>query len=248
MTRHLSSLLAAAALAPAALAQVPTTTDTTVTYALTWDDVGPGGGAHNGDVEPGESVLFRITASFTNQNSVGVFTPPLAGFSSGTIRGLSSAFLDLVGGFTAQGVWDVSPAHGYGVTPPWNIAGSGGNGVPAAGGTQLTQIQFGQFVAEPALINPTNPIVDVFSALWTPTSFAVRWETFQLAASAASNGYASAVLFQLSPTQLAAAYCPSNLGSVAVGIGIPAPGSALILTLGLAAAARRRRTPPRARA
>ena len=232
--------LAILALAAPAAAQ-SFTPDSIVSYSLTYDDIGPGGTNHNGEIEPGEGALLRLTVSFSNQNTVGTFAPPVGPYSSGTIRGFGGAFIDLIGTGGADGNWDTAPAHGYGVMPPWNIVGPPGNGVPAANGAQLTQVQFGQFVFMPIQVNTTNPISQVFTALWTPSSFAGRWVTFTVASSAAAGTLHSQVLFETSPTSLAGAYCNANFGSVMINVGIPAPSSLALLAVGAAFAARRRR-------
>jgi hypothetical protein len=235
---------ALATLLPAALAATAgaqTTSDSAVTYSLSWSE-GPGG---NGDnlIELGETVLFRLTVSFTNQNTIATFTPPQGGFNSGTIRGLASAFIDLNGpGFASQGTWDVAHSHGYGVVSAWDLLNGAGNGVPTSGGSSLTQIQFGQFPPSSAAINATNPVVSVYSALWTPAHYGIQaFVPFQIAADPIAGAQASAVELALTNGLAFPAYCPSNFGSVNVHFDIPSPPALACLIVAAPIAARRRR-------
>src|SRR5262249_49146332 len=107
------TLLAAAS---AALGQqLPTTTSTSVTYSIFAQDVG---GNNNGIREPGESALIRVQVAFTNQNGAGMITPAGGGNPvPGIIRGFGLGALELDGAGLLSGVWDVNPAHGYGIAP-----------------------------------------------------------------------------------------------------------------------------------
>src|SRR5262245_19085713 len=125
--RATTLLLAAFAPAGLAAAQLPTTTASSMTYSLTWPDIG---GNFDGNIDPGESALIRLTVSFSNQNHTGSFSPNQGPFGSGTIRGFAFSFVDLNGtsdnGGNANGSWNVDATSGYGVPAPWNLVGPGG--------------------------------------------------------------------------------------------------------------------------
>jgi hypothetical protein len=230
--RCLRSFALAAGLAagPVALAQ-STTTGSTVTYSLSWDDTGN----HNGEIEPGESALFTMGVSFTGQNSVATFSPPIATFGSGTIRGFGSGFLDLhVTGQT--GTWNVNSAQGFGVVPEWNLTGGQGNGTQV--GNDLLNLEMGQFVPTPEAIVTTNPIATIWRGLWTPSGFGFTHIDFQIGAAAASGGFHSSVLFRVSSSTLFAAYAPASFGHVS--IIIPAPWTLSILAAPFVSRRRRR--------
>jgi hypothetical protein len=225
-------------LAAAARAQGPfTTSGTTVTLALAWSELR---GNHNGVLEPGESALLRMTASFTNQNTVVTFTPGLGTFGSGTLRGFGSMFLDINGSGGAQGDWDVSPAHGYGVDPIWDLAGY--EGTPTNGGSSLVNLEAAQFPLTPAEIITANPVIDLWRGVWTPAQYSARPVAFRLSPNAAPEGATATVLVQLSGA-LAMHVQPEAahlmLGFVSIPI-IPAPASAFIIAVALAARRRRR--------
>jgi hypothetical protein len=235
MTR-LATLLAVVGLAARAPAQV--TQGSTVTFSLAWSDIN---GTPNHILERGESVLLQLSVSFTNQNTVASFTPPVGGFSSGTIRALGAGFVDLRGAAAASGTWDVNQSHGYGVIPEWDLVGPGGQGTAQNGGATLADIQFGQFpVGFP--FNTTNPIPNIWSGLWTPESYAPRAVSFTLGPGTHSGGFASSVLLRAGTTTAVAAFCPATLGSALIPI-VPAPASLAALAIAAALAVRRRRSP-----
>jgi hypothetical protein len=217
MTRP-TTLLAIAGLAAAAAGQAPTVTQgTTVFLSLDWSDIN---GTPNHILERGESVLFQLSVSFTNQNTVASFTPPVGTYSSGTIRAYSSSHVDLRGAASAEGSWDVDPSHGYGVIPEWDLIGPPGYGTPQDGGASLIDILFGQFSGIPSTM---NPIPNIWSGLWTPESYAPRAVSFTLGPGTHSGGLASSVLLRTAPSLAVSAYCPSTFGSVLIPI-VPTPG------------------------
>jgi MYXO-CTERM domain-containing protein len=240
------AMVVVAGLAGAAWGQTPSTTGSTVTYGLTWtecDGFGHPVPNPNGFLSPGEGVLVRMTASFTNQNTTASYTPPTPPPGSGTIRGLGAGFVDLHITSTSgngNGTWIVDPAAGLGVDPTWDLVGPQGWGTPANAGSDLLNIQFGQFPTSPAAIITTNPIVNIWQGAWLPSSYAVRPLTFTVAAAAASSGTPSWVLFKISGgSGIASAAAPSVFGSFT--IPVPGPGVLGVLGVGMAAAVRRRR-------
>ena len=237
MTRPTAALIALAGLPAAAGAQIVTTQSSTVSYSLTWQESDPNGlpaGNGNGTLDPGEHALLRLTVSFSNQFTVGTYTPFPPGPGSGTIRGFGMGFIDLNGTNGTAGNWDVDPNNGHGIDGAWDLVGptAYGLGGPVAGhsGGNLINIQAGQFAQ---FIVTTNPIPDIWRGLWTPDSFHNRIVTFTTAAGSSSGGaqFASVVLFRLASSgfpNMIAAYCPSDFGSVHIPIA-PAPSPALLL-------------------
>ena len=235
-TRAILALTAVAGLAGAANAQAPATTNSTVTYTFTFDDTGN----HDGIIQPGESAVITMQAAFSGQNTVGTFQPAVGTFSTGTIRGLGAAFLDLNGtsnnGGNANGAWNVTDA----VDPAWDLVPVAGWGTSTNGGSNLINLQMGQFPATPSAINTQNPIAGIWHGTWTPASFTNRTVTFTSVAGSASGGQASSVLFRTSATGLVSAFCLSTQGSINIPVA-PAPASLALLGLGGLVAGRRRR-------
>jgi hypothetical protein len=235
LARPFVALTCLAAASAAVGQQLPTTTSTSVTYSIFASDFG---GNSNGVVEPGESVLVRIQFSFTNQNGSGTINPAGGGSPvPGIIRGFGLGALELDAIGQAAGSWDVNPAHGYGISPAWNLTGQP---VPDPAGAGLDSVDFGQFIFSPAQVNAANPVIDVLTALWTPDSYDPRWLNFQLVPDPAANGQHSSVYFEVDPDHVVAASCPADFGSIGLQI-IPAPGSAALACLLLPVAFRRRR-------
>jgi hypothetical protein len=196
------------------------TSDSSITFALRWSEHN---GNNNGVLDPGESALLSLDVSFTNQNGLASFTPPLGPFSAGIIRGLGSGYLDFHGSTPAQGSWNVDPQQGYGVAPDWDTT-QNGEGTPANGGQDLLRIAFAQFDPTPASIITTNPVIAVWRGLWTPSSYEPRSVTFASARSYAAGPSAGFIALRLSATEVAnVAVDPANLmfGSVMIPV-VPA--------------------------
>jgi hypothetical protein len=230
-----------ATLALAGLAAVPgmafgqaSTTEATVSYALSWQDTGN----NNGVVEPGEGAHFRLTVTMTpGVGTIVNYTGGLA--SSGALRGIASGFVDLNGTNNAAGAWSGTTIDEFFDLVPGGL----GHGTPAAGGSQLQNIQFGQFPVNNASVNTTNPIVNVFEGTWTPADYTSRVTLWNLAAALASGGNPSSVIIRPNNTgtTVESAISLSNLGgTISVPI-VPAPSSLALLGLGGLIAGRRRR-------
>ena len=239
-TRSILALTAVVGLAAAAHGQA--TTSSTVTFAFSWNEA-PGGNGNN-ILDPGESAIIHLTASFDNQNTVGSYAPFPPGTGTGTIRGLGSGFIDLNGSATtgnANGAWDVDPnVNGYGTNSSWDLVGNpSGWGTSVNGGSNLQNVQMGQFPLSVNSIVTTNPVADIWTGLWTPASYAGRTVTFQSAAGNASGGLAASVIFKTT-AGVVGATCPAIFGNVQIPIA-PAPASLALLGLGGLVAGRRRR-------
>jgi hypothetical protein len=224
------------ALAGAACGQA-TTIAAALGYALSWQDTGN----HNGTLEPGESAVLHLTVTMAPPvNTVIPFSGGQGG-PTGTLRGIASGFIDLTGAGGTQGTFGLDPNLGYGVDPTWDLIGPGGYGTP--NGTGLINIQFGQFQHFP---NTTNPIVNVWQALWTPSSYTSRTVTFGTAdGTAAGTGYASAVIIKWGPLNgnLQNATCLSDFGTLNIPIVPAPPGLGLLGLWGVLAGTRPRRRP-----
>jgi len=215
------SLIMLAGLAAAPIASAQFTTNSVVIYTLSWresDAFGGPGGNGNGLVEPGEHALLQLAVSFTNQNTIGSFSPAIGSFTSGTIRGFGVAFLDLHGAGGAQGAWNVDCSF-LGVDPTWDLIGCSGAGTPAAGGTQLLNLQMGQFPASGAAINPTNPVVAIWRGVWTPAVFSGRDVEFTLMPAVVSGGLHSALMIRIGTPPPVGVFCDAVFGSVRIGVG-----------------------------
>ena|ERR1051326_925590 len=243
-TRSILALTAVAGIAAAAHGQA--TTASTMTYAFSFTEA-PGGNG-NGVIDPGESAVIHLTASFTNVNTTGAYSPFPPGPGSGTIRGFGSGFLDLNGtsnnGGNANGSWDVDPnVNGYGTNSSWDLVQNAtGWGTSANSGANLLNIQMGQFPLSNTAIVATTPIVDIWTGRWTPNSYSTRTVTFQSLAGTASGGIAAAIIFKTSAGPVGASLDAQHtvFGNVAIPVA-PAPASLALLGLGGLVAGRRRR-------
>jgi hypothetical protein len=245
-TRAMLALTAVAGIAAGASAQA-ITTGSNVTYALSWSEVNGNG---NNNLEPGESALLVMNTSFTNQGQLASFSPPIGPFTSGTILGFGSGFLDLRGTGGTAGAFNYSSppnnsagTSGFGVRGGWRIAGNASHGTPNGAGDGMINIQPGQF-PNPDLPNSTNPINGMYRLLWTPSSYTERIVTFSLARAAVASATGASVYLDLDGSVGSSVYvAESNIsyGSVNIPIGIPAPASLAMLGLGGLVAAGRRR-------
>jgi hypothetical protein len=222
------------ALAGAALGQ--STIAANIDYSLAWEDTGN----HNGLLEPGESAVLRMTATMTPP--VGTVIPFTGGQGgpTGTLRAIAWGFIDLTGAGGTQGSFNLDPAAGYGTNPTWDLAGPSGYGTP--NGTGLTNIQFGQFPSSSSGIMTTNPIVDVWTAAWTPSFYSARTVTFGTTdGTLPGPGASSFVVIKWGPLNgnLQAAACLSSFGDIQIPI-VPAPSGLALWVLGGFAAGRRR--------
>jgi hypothetical protein len=221
----------------AAAADGQSTTAATLAYSLAWEDTGN----HDSVLEPGESALLRVTTTMTpGVNTVIPFTGGQGG-PTGTLRGIASGFFDLQGQGGTQGTFNLDPSLGYGVDHTWDLVGPGGSGTP--NGTGLINIQFGQFPPGSMEVITTNPIVNVWSTLWTPTSYTGRTVHFGTADSSFRNGYSWAII-RWGPLNgnIQAVISLSSFSTVNIPI-VPAPSGLVLMGLGgaLACARARRR-------
>jgi hypothetical protein len=231
-------LLSALTLAAAGAAHAQFTPDSRVTFSLSWresDENGLPAGNNNGILDRGEHALLRLAVSFTNQNTVASFSPPIATFSSGTIRGFGWGWIDLVGAGQAQGIWNLDWRRGLGLAGPWD---TGYEGTPEAGGAVLRDIRPFQVPGGPNSVITANPVLDIWRGVWTPESYLPRTVSFQCAA---ASVYASGVALRASAVSLVYVSCSSLFDLTQIPI-IPAPASLLCLAPMALASHRRRST------
>jgi hypothetical protein len=235
-TRAVLAGSALLALSGAAAGQASTTA-ATLSYSLFWEDTGN----HNGVLEVGESAHLHLTVTMTP--GVGTLIPFTGGQGgpTGTLRCIGTGFIDLTGAGGTQGTFNVDTFAGYGVDPTWDLVGPSGYGTP--NGTGLMNIQFGQVPIGNPLLITTNPIINVWNSLWTPTSYSPRTVTFGIATGTAAGGHASQVIIKWGPQfgNLQYAYSLSDFGTLNIPI-LPAPATLALLGLGGVIAAARRRS------
>ena len=237
-----SALVVLAGALPVVAQQFPTSTDCMVHYDLLWHDTGN----NNHTLEPGESADIRLDVSVTNQGGIAHFSPPIGTFTSGTILGFGTGFLDLVQfGSNQNGAYNLgrppggplnNGSTGYGVRAGWRIVGDPGHGTVNPNG--VASIQFGQFVASPSAVNTGNPIPRMWATLFTPASFGVT-SGFNLLPSPLAGGFHTFVYVQLDATRLGAVSVAATFDSITTYIP-PAPGSAVTLLLAGVLVRRRR--------
>jgi hypothetical protein len=215
---------ASALLAIAGAAFGQSTTAARLSYSLTWQDTGN----HNGVLEVGESAVLRLSVTMTPVvNTVIPFTGGVGG-PTGTLRGVASGFIDVVGTGGTQGAFNLDEAAGYGTDLIWSGTVDPHSGTP--NGTGIMDIQFGQVATGSSTVMTTNPVVNVWSTAWTPASYAARTVTFGTAVGSASGGIASAVIIKWGPLNgnIQAASCLSDFGTLNIPI-VPAPGGLALL-------------------
>jgi len=235
MNRSIPALLAACSAASTASA------DLSVTYSLSFTEVLAGTStpvtAPNGVIEPGEAARVALTVTIApGIGSVLTYTPPpLPG--SGTLAGLASVYFDLNQTNALGGTWTLlTRASGWAL---------GSRGTGNADGS-LSAGQAGQFVLPPATANAANPIVDIWSGTWSPSTYSSRTAVFTCVPSLGADGGDCAVLINygddpLGHPQYVGWFLSGTPGSVHIPI-VPAPSSMLPLLLCLSP--RRRRPHP----
>jgi hypothetical protein len=238
--------LAAGLSAPAAAQSF--TTDSSITMTMSWREATSTGGTipnPDGILEPGESALILIdSVSFTNQGGTANFSPPIGTFTSGTILGFGSGFVDINGSGGTVGTFNINTplanstgTSGFGVRGAWRL------GPPVVGLDGITHIQFGQFPSIPGAATSVNPITNMFRMLWTPDSFAARTIQFQVAPSPIAGSATASVYLDFDHASGASVFVTAsnlNLGSVSIPIA-PTPPTLALTAAAVAFASRRRR-------
>jgi hypothetical protein len=228
--RYCLSLVAAAASAQAVLAQEG------VTFSWSWTEVVAGTTSPvlspNFVLEPGEAARIRLTASF----SPAVGSPASHLGFSGTVAGLSNIFFDLIGHGAAEGTWS-----NHRRAPLW----SGLNGIPSLDGRNLMANGVFQFPPPGMTPNTANPVIDLWSAVWTPAIYHGPWvyTAFhaQRAEAAGPGSTGGQLLINIGGPNYEYISKPVPVSFGGVVIVIPAPASfAVLLGMGAVMARRRR--------
>jgi hypothetical protein len=181
----------------------------------------------NGLIEPGEAARFSLTVTVSPPiGSPASYTPPPPP-GTGTIAGLGSVYLDLLGPATATGAWSFASR-----APGWALGGVGG---PSALGNSFMDIQAGQFIVPPASANPQNPVSGIWHAVWTPDSYAPRNVLFHSAIAGRGN-QGSSILIQYGTDPMTGTplyvgkFVASQHSQISIPI-VPAPSAAPAMLL-----------------
>lgn len=212
----------------------------------------------NGVLDPGEGAGITLAVSTTPLSSgtdpgTQVFWNPavVGGHGSGTLWGVCGLFFDVVGVDTsgsagANGSWWLISAGvtTWGVPGRWAVGDQSTMGTPVNSGSQVANIQAGQFGANLLQLGTNDPVPLIWRGLWTPASYSPRMVTFSVANNSAGVPDASVLLADSTFPQNTiplAAFTGVNFGSVGIPVGIPAPSGLAIVALGGALGTRRRR-------
>jgi hypothetical protein len=190
----------------------------------------------NGILDPGESALLRVSATFSPP--VGSLVVGVGPVGEATVKGLAQTVFSLgpVEWEEEQGTWEhLTAAPSF--TP--HLLNPGSTGFIHGG--VLQESQGGAWMPD-----PINPIPDLFQIIWTPFSYEPRHLDMRLGAVISPRTQLWAQ-YGVDPTTghpLLTRFSISNNSTVIqIPIAIPAPNAALFafLSLGTAGAFRRRR-------
>jgi len=214
------------------------------TYEAEWHEVQAGTNvpvtSPNGMLEPGEAVRLRLSASFTPVGTVVAYQlPEPGGFAP--VAGMGSSAFSLIANNAQGGVWShVIVRHGF--------LDSGLN-ISEANGT-FHVLGFGQPHPTGGILPiATNPLPDVWEAVWTPSIYSPRIAGFEIVPPTMIPGggpLPPAVYVSLGSPQgiplFGRAFGIGQYDSVQIPI-VPAPGAGAVVVLGLALMGIRRRRP-----
>lgn len=221
-----------------------------IAYTLTWSEVLANSNqpvpTPNGLIEPGEGVRIAIRATITpGIGATAMYNLPPIGV--GTIAGLGSMIVDLLGTNANGGTWanfTRNAAENPGGIPGggnWALGGSG-SGQPTG---DIYGIQAGQFILPGMTANGTNPIENAWRGTWTPTSHEPRAVSFRSLPTPGNSPFPSIVIqYGLDANgdpQYVGKLVADNYGNTGSIPIVPAPGSLPLSGLALGLAARRTR-------
>lgn len=251
--RTILIVVASAGMATSSMAQPQISATVTLNWknSVTGDQTMP---------RPGESAILWLDVAFTPPVGTLLVTP----LGTGTVAGLGSLFIDLIGSGDPEGSWR-SSGVGFGGTPNidgpftntnfnnlgrrndlaggWALGGVGGQGGGVLGGT-INDYMAGQAGQLPLVLpaNQVNPVREIFRTEWTPSDYSARVVTFQSRRAAASTGTGISLLLVSASEVIIAVPIPAeNITWGSALVMIPSPsGFALLMMAGCAATRRRR--------
>lgn len=225
MLRRISVTLSAAFLASTAAAQ-------TAEHTLEWIEVEANTKTPvanpNGILEPGESVLFRVSVSF--DPPVGSQLPYPGGI--GTVAGFGGSHFSWRWTGNIQGTWgQYAAAPGFQLFPDPNGFWGASQPIPTY----------------PAVPSPINP-VPLWEVVWTPASYEPRQVSHWIQGISGTGGsWLTAIMLQTGidpttghPQYANTNFAPTMLNTVQIPI-IPSPGAAIPLAALFIASCTRRR-------
>ncbi|MFN0133393.1 MAG: hypothetical protein ACKVW3_12810 [Phycisphaerales bacterium] len=212
-----------------------------ITYTLTWSEVVAGSNVPvpmpNGMIEPGEGVRIAIRATITPGigSTATYFPPPPPGV--GTIAGLGSMNIDLLGTNVNGGTWSNITRNA--AQNPGGIPG-GGNWMLGSGGSgqangDIISLQAGQFILPGMTASATNPVENIWRGTWTPGNYAQRVASFQ--SDDSGRGYSTAsilIQYGIDPNghpQYVGKFVLPVLGNTGPIPIVPGPGGLVLLAM-----------------
>lgn len=216
-----------------------------IAYTLTWAEVHAGTNipvsSPNGLVEPGEGVLFRVSA---------VFSPPVGTL----IQAPGSPTGSVVVAGLHRAIFGMAPAAGTGEEfGQWSHIASSAPFTPnstiifggAIGGSATQLSQGGSWLPD-----PMNPIPRLWEIVYTPDHYDPRTMIYQLRSQFSQLFNSIWGQYGVDPTTghplLLSFFIPTaHYDTVSIPV-IPAPGAAVVILPALLAAAAGRRRPRRA--
>lgn len=213
--------------AEAARAQTPH-----VNHTASWSEVFASThapvGSPNGVLDPGEAARVSISFSFTAVGTPVSYQWPTPGVAP--VAGLSNSSFNLIATAALGGTW----------TQPTVPSGFEGIlGLPGPDGSALICL-----LSQQVMAHSTNPLINAWSAVWTPPTYSARTVGFQIQQLTGSPELRPLNLWvDLGPPSnpsFGTAMASGDYGSVQIPV---VPGPSILALLGLIApfAARRRR-------
>jgi hypothetical protein len=216
-----------------------------VDFTLTWTEVDAGSNLPvanpNGFVEPSEAARLSISASFTPVGTPVIYqSVPPGGVAP--VTGLAGFSFDMMATAANGGDWSgLTARHGFNL---WPMGGS----LPLPDGSlSLCGVSqdWPQLGSSPI---STNPLLNVWEAVWRPSTFVQRMATFEMEPIfILGQGYTRPTLFVRVGVQPGTGYplfdiarADATYASVEIPI-VPAPCAMTVLLLGLTVSTRRHR-------
>ncbi len=254
MKKALLGIVAAAGLASAANADIVQSWKALVvpndgSGASSDPSLWSGLGGSSVTVNPGESVLFILTVSYTDAGGgVNVAAPASFGLpASSLIRGIGSATSQLVGFAGANGSWN--PVNGSGAGT-YNGNGTQGIAIPGSGTVSSADFIKGLGVLSNGLLSGSGAAgsgignaegTEILGILWQPNNYSTRSGDF--VGSPFGSAGDNQLWFRSGTSNANGVPVPvtaTGTSTITVNI-VPAPASLALLGLGGLVAGRRRR-------